>query len=821
MTAKINFIPIDYDYFDYEGKNYAKIIGRTDTGKRACVIDTTEAYFWAILKKNLNDKQIKKLQNRIEAINITNRVRTSKILRAEVHEKKFLGRDVKVLKIFVTNSKDMYDIAHEINFKEIEKKRELDINFITRYIIERKLNPLNWYEITGDILNNSTEFGGIDSSVDVDICINADKIILLNKDLKFKPKILAYDIETDEFEIGKGEILMISLYGENFKKVLTWKKSSKKDFVENYKSEEEIISKFCEYVRKYNPDILAGYFSDGFDLPYLRARAEKNRIKLNLGLDNSQPIFSKGNLRTGKIRGIVHIDLLRFIRNAYSQYLQSETLSLNEVSKELLEEEKLDFDFDPFNTEKKDIDWDKFYEYNLKDSELTYKLIEKIWIDIEEITKIIKEPLFKVSRSTMASNFEDYVIHNLEQFNEIAEKEPMPEDIARRRERKKYEGAFVLQPIPGLYENVGFFDFSSMYGSVIVSYNLSLSTCSKDEIKNSYVSYYQDKKIYFTKTPGFIPLLLGNIIELRRKAKEEYNQNQNNAILKARSNAFKLIINAAYGYQGFFGARYYCIEAASSAAYFARENIKKAIKSFEKDGFTLIYSDTDSIAVKLDNKSEEQALNTLKRINKNLPGIMELDLDGFFKRGIWVTKRTGEFGAKKKYALIDEKNKIRIRGFETVRRDWCVLTRNTQNKILEFILKEGNEKNALAYLKDIIKKVKKREIPLKELIIKTQLKKSLEEYKSEGPHVTIAKKMKEMGLPVKAGMLIEYYITESKDKKARVRDRALLPNEPGNYDIDYYLKNQILPAVENIFEVLNVNIEEIIDNKKQKSLGDY
>ena len=99
-------------------------------------------WFWAILKKNLNDKQIKKLQNRIEAINITNRVRTSKILRAEVHEKKFLGRDVKVLKIFVTNSKDMYDIAHEINFKEIEKKRELDINFITRYIIERKLNPL-------------------------------------------------------------------------------------------------------------------------------------------------------------------------------------------------------------------------------------------------------------------------------------------------------------------------------------------------------------------------------------------------------------------------------------------------------------------------------------------------------------------------------------------------------------------------------------------------------------------------------------------------------------------------------------------------------
>jgi len=46
---------------------------------------------------------------------------------------------------------------------------------------------------------------------------------------------------------------------------------------------------------------------------------------------------------TGKIKGIVYIDLLRFIRNAYSQYLQSETLSLNEVSKELLGDQKLEF----------------------------------------------------------------------------------------------------------------------------------------------------------------------------------------------------------------------------------------------------------------------------------------------------------------------------------------------------------------------------------------------------------------------------------------------------------------------------------------------
>ncbi|MFA7707578.1 MAG: DNA polymerase domain-containing protein, partial [Candidatus Pacearchaeota archaeon] len=276
-------------------------------------------------------------------------------------------------------------------------------------------------------------------------------------------------------------------------------------------------------------------------------------------------------------------------------------------------------------------------------------------------------------------------------------------------------------------------------------------------------------------------------------------------------------------------ARYYCREAAAATAYFAKQNIKKAIDDFEKAGFKVNYSDTDSISIVLGNKTEKQSLETLKEINKNLPGIMELDYEGLFKRGIWVTKRTGEFGAKKKYALIDEKNKIKIRGFETVRRDWCDLAREVQNHILELILREGNEKNALEYTKQIIKQIKNRKIELKQLMIRTQLKKPIEEYKSINPHVTIAKRMKELEMPVDIGMLIEYYISESdENKKGKsgkskelVRERAKLPSEKGEYDIEYYLNNQILPAVENIFEVFKINIKEITEGKKQMKLGEF
>ena len=120
----------------------------------------------------------------------------------------------------------------------------------------------------------------------------------------------------------------------------------------------------------------------------------------------------------------------------------------------------------------------------------------------------------------------------------------------------------------------------------------------------------------------------------------------------------------------------------------------------------------------------------LKKINKSLPGIMELDLENFYRSGIWVTKRSGTMGAKKKYALIDYDGKIKIRGFETVRRDWCKLAREMQNETIKLILEEEGYKKALKYVEGIIEKLKEGKINKKELIIKTQLKKSIKNYKS-------------------------------------------------------------------------------------------
>ena len=814
---KTSFIPIDYDYFDFEGRNIVRIVGRNENGKKICVIDTCPAFFWAILKPNLPDKKIKSLIEKVSKIRVKTAGRETLVEKVELQNKNFLDKPIKALKIFATNYKDLQDIASHLTMPEVEKRRGYDINFITHYIIEKKLNPLTWYEIEGEEISNSDDFGGLGKAMDVDFCIKLESH-KETKEKEFKPKVLCYDIETDELKIGKGEILMISLVSEKFKKVITWKNpETKLPYVEHVKDEAALIEKFIEQVKDISPDFIVGYFSDGFDLPYLKARAEKHSIKLSLNLDGSQPVFSKGTMVTSKTKGLVHIDLLRFIRTAYAQYMQSETLSLNEVAKEFLGDEKKQF---TFQHSSKILDWEKYFEYNLHDSSLVLQLFEKFWPDILTFSKVIKEPPSELTRAGLSKYVEGYILHNLERYNEIPERRPKHEELSKRKYEGKVEGAFVLEPKPGLYENIAMFDFTSMHTSIIISMNISKSTLLEKPENNANTIEAKNGRFSFTKKPGFIPLLLGDIFEVRKKAKADYKKNPN-IITKATSNAFKVLSASVHGYIAFFGARYYSKESSSAILAYVRKFNKDTISNIEKAGYEVVYGDTDSIAFVMKDKSEADVRALLKKLNEDLPGIMELELEDFYKRGIWVTTRAGTTGAKKKYALLDKNGKLKIRGFETVRRDWCKLARNSQSEVIKMILENGNEEKALDYIKEVLKKLKSGKVEKEFLIVKTQLKKPISEYKAITPHVIAAKKMAERKMPLDFGSMIEYYIGGKNEKKKLVRDRVMLSDEPGIYDVDYYLHHQLLPAVENIFQVFNININEIIEGKKQMTLGEF
>ena len=817
MKKEIEFVPVDYDYFDFEGRNYVKMIGRDGGGRKVCVVDAYEANFYLILRDGYEaDKVLKK----IKGIEVLKGGRTSKVLRTEVLDKHFLGEKKKAVRVWISNHKDAHEFVSAIgDMEEIDFRREWDIPLVTKYIKEKKVEPLKHYCVKLQIADYRLRGVGLDK-LDITEVYFAKEISPLKDAKKFVPKILAYDIETTGREIGEGEILMVSVFGEGVRKVISWKNvSGTEDYVEIVEDEAAMLERFCEIVREADADVLTGYFSDGFDLPYLKARADFHKMVLNLGVDGRGPSFARGRIPSGKISGLVHVDLYRFIDAVFSQYLQSETLSLNEVAGELVGAKKKDFDFARLG-HMKVRDWKDFFSYNLQDSVVTHKLALKIWSDVAEFCRIIKEPVFDVTRDRMATHVENHILHNLDRFDEIAERRPGHSESNERRMARRFEGAFVFEPTPGFYEDIAMFDFTSMHSSLIVSFNICGQALRFEPGVDRYESPEfeldgKDTKVYFEKKAGFFSTLLSEVVDKRKEAKEKWKKD-GSAMNKARSNAYKLLANATFGYQGFYGARYYSREAAAATLAFVRQLTHDTMDKISDAGYKIIYGDTDSIVFLREGKSHEEILGFLEKINAEFPGIIELDLEDFFKRGLFVAKRGVKIGAKKKYALLSESGKIKIRGFETVRRDWCGLTRRLQDKVLRKILNDGDEKGALKLVKDVVGKLRARDVNLEDLTIRTKLKRELDEYVAQGPHVVAAKKMVEAGTSVSVGTFVEYFIGEGSGK--RVGDRVFLVGEKVKYDIEYYLRKQILPAVENIFDVFGVDVNAVIEGERQEKL---
>jgi len=195
---------------------------------------------------------------------------------------------------------------------------------------------------------------------------------------------------------------------------------------------------------------------------------------------------------------------------------------------------------------------------------------------------------------------------------------------------------------------------------------------------------------YFPKKDqlGIFPGLLRDLRDFRIRAKEMARgaeTEESRIYFSALQSTFKILINSFYGYLGFFGARWYSIESAKSVTAWGRSHIHKVIEKAKNEGFGVLYSDTDSVFMTLGIKSKNDAQSFAEALNVELPGLMELEYEGFYPAGIFVSAKMGSFGAKKKYALMSEGGTLKIKGFETVRRNWSLIAKNVQEKVLEIM----------------------------------------------------------------------------------------------------------------------------------------
>lgn len=218
--------------------------------------------------------------------------------------------------------------------------------------------------------------------------------------------------------------------------------------------------------------------------------------------------------------------------------------------------------------------------------------------------------------------------------------------------------------------------------------------------------------------------------------------------------------------------------------------------------------------LELEAEIKSQAQKFLKYLNSTLPESMELEYEGFYRRGFFVSK--------KRYAVIED-GEIIAKGLELVRRDWAPIVKNTQKSVLMAILEEGNSDKAIAEVKKVLKKIKNGQVDKKEMIIHTQITKPLDQYKQVGPHVVAARKIEEHGIKVTRGTIIQYIIVKG---KGSISQRAVPYeySEGYEYDKDYYIHNQLIPAIERImysFGYTKKDLEDMARGEVQQSLDAF
>ncbi len=790
-VEKLEFYFLDITYEIVRNEPHIVIWGATRDGKRVLLRDRRfRPYFYAIVAPGADSDLL------IRRIRALSRGR-SPIISVEKVSKRYFGREVEALKITTVIPETVREYREAV--KKLEGVREVveaDIRFSLRYVIDHDLHPCQWHIAEVERIAKKPIY-----RVDEEYEVVGDIKPLEDTSPPSDLRIIAFDIEVYSCGTPKPQhdpVIIISVMND---------KGEVKQFYAENKDDRKVIREFIEYIKSYDPDIITGYNSNKFDWPYLRDRCKHLGIKLDVArrVDGEPATSTYGHI---SIVGRLNVDLYDFAEE------------LPEVKVKTLENVA-----DYLGVMKKDerviIEylempryWDTpelrpmFLQYARDDVVSTYGLAEKFLPFAMQLSSITGLPLDQVGAASVGFRLEWYLMREAYRYGEL-----VPNRVERPYET--YKGAVVLKPRKGVHENIAVLDFSSMYPSIMIKYNVGPDTYDPYECSPSTHHIAPEVRHCFRKAPeGFFRKVLATLLKLRKIVKEEMKKypvdTPEYRLLYERQRALKVLANASYGYMGWVGARWYCRQCAEAVTAWGRQTIMKAIEKARQLGLKVIYGDTDSLFVSYDREKTEKLIDYVE----NVLGF-DIKIDKVYKR-VFFTE------AKKRYVGLLEDGRIDIVGFEAVRGDWAEIAKEVQEKVMEILLKEMSVDKAVEYVRKVVAELKAGKIPLEKLVIWKTLTKRIEEYSVDAPHVIAARKLIRSGIKVETGDKIGYVVTKGAGKVSSRVEPYILVKDPSIVDYNYYIDRQIVPAALRVLQYFGVTEQQLKSVASgQRSLFDF
>jgi DNA polymerase elongation subunit (family B) len=324
-----------------------------------------------------------------------------------------------------------------------------------------------------------------------------------------KIKVTTLDIEVasehgfPDVESAAEELLLITIQDYSSKQIRTWglgpyKGNQKNVIYRGFKTEYDLLTDFINWwmIEENTPEVVTGWNVELYDIPYLvrridRILGEKLMKRISpWGLVTENETFVSGRKQIiYDVGGISQLDYLNLYRKF--TYKVQESYRLDYIAEVELNQKKLDHsEFDTF----KDFytkGWQKFVEYNIVDVELVDRLEDKMKL-IELALTMAYDAKANYSDVFSQVRMWDTIIYNyLKKRNiVIPPKEKSDKD-------SQYAGAYVKEPIPGIYEWVVSFDLNSLYPHLLMQYNISPETLVEEKHPNVSVEKILNKEINF------------------------------------------------------------------------------------------------------------------------------------------------------------------------------------------------------------------------------------------------------------------------------------------------------------------------------------
>ncbi len=641
-------------------------------------------------------------------------------------------------------------------------------------------------------------------------------------------KVISLDIECAE----DGELFSIGLYAEvekqQYKKVIMIAGSSDaankaaerysvredSSYIEWVSCEEQLLLKLETVIQQFDPDIFIGWNIINFDFRLLVQRARHYDIQLKLGRNNSVVRWrdSRHDINQGFISmdGRVVIDGIAALK---AESYSFPSFSLEAIAQHFLGtgkltdnvEDRLQSIVSDFKNNKT-----RLAAYNLQDCILVWDIFKK--------TRLLDFLIFRSQLTGLeldraggsVAAFTNLYLPKLHRNGYISPNLPLDGGLAS-------PGGYVMNSTPGLYKNVLVLDFKSLYPSIIKTFKVD-PLGLVEGLKGTDNPIPGFRGAFFSREQHLLPDIITELWEQREQAKRENDQ--------PRSQAIKILMNSFYGVLGSGGCPFYDTRLASSITLRGHEIMQQTARWIEAEGVKVIYGDTDSTFVLLDESlSDEQAnlfgeeltekINTLWKQTLqekySIECYLDLEFESHFSKFLMPTIRGSELGSKKRYAGIlkkGDKEELIFKGLENVRTDWTELAKKFQKTLYQMIF--DNQDPSLL-IKQLIKDTQLGNND-KELVYRKRLRRPLSSYvKNIPPHV-------------KAARIADNFNQEN-GKKLKYQNKGWIsylitingpqPLEVLSAPIDYqhYIDKQIKPVAEAILPFVGLSFETMTSNQ--------